>query len=286
MDWRKTEIIFIIAFLLLDIFLVVMFLNKQATNDPDKLGNDTLQDHLKTDNISYPKLSSKPVMGEIFTATQDAFSAKDVASLKDQNVFLVNNASEISSTLKTPIPADKDKETPELASFVKEKVYKGSSYKFWKYDKEENKLIYNQVIKGDMVLFDSGGQITFKLNNADEAVSYTQTYLGKQDDLQEKTNLMSSMDALEAIYQHGDLKTDSDIVKATFGYYTTVQLSSGDVYFPVWCFEVKHKGTTTYFLINAKDEQVINLNESRAQNPEETSMSESIQMSPETMMGN
>lgn len=263
-----------------------MFLNKQATNDPDKLGNDTLQEHLKTDNISYPKLSSKQVMGEIFTAAQDAFSAKDIASLKDQNITLVNNASEITSILKTPIPTDKQKETPELASFVREKVYKGSSYKFWKYDKEENRLIYNQVIKGDMVLFDSGGQLIFKLNGANEAVSYTQTYLGKQDDLQEKSNLMSSMDALDAVYQHGDLKTDSEVVKATFGYYTTVKLSSGNVYFPVWCFEVKHKDETTYFLINAKDEQVINLNESRSQDAETASMKESIRMIPKSVVDN
>ncbi|EUJ21816.1 hypothetical protein MAQA_00365 [Listeria aquatica FSL S10-1188] len=87
MDWRKTEIIFIIAFLLLDIFLGVMFLNKQATNDPDKLGNDTLQDHLKTDNITYPELSSKEVYGEVFTADKVTINEKDVSNLKNPNDF-------------------------------------------------------------------------------------------------------------------------------------------------------------------------------------------------------
>ncbi|EMG27401.1 hypothetical protein X560_2589 [Listeria fleischmannii 1991] len=276
MDWKKTEIIFIIAFLLLDIFLAVMLFNKQATNDPDKLGNDTLQEHLKTDNISYPKLSSKPVMGEIFTATQSAFSPKDIADLKDQSITLTNNSSKIQSVLKTPVIANKEKETPELASFIKEKVYKGSSYQFWKYDEENNELIYNQVVKDNMVLFDDGGKLLFHLNDANKVISYEQTYLGKQDDLQEKTNLMSEMDALEVIYQHGDLKTDSDVLNATFGYYTTVQLSSGDVYFPVWCFEVKHKKETNYFLVNAKDEQVINMNESRSLDTETTSMGKDI----------
>ncbi|MHC5252731.1 two-component system regulatory protein YycI [Listeria kieliensis] len=265
MDWRKTEIIFIVAFLLLDIFLGVMFLNKQATNDPDKLGNDTLQDHLKTDNISYPELSSKEVYGEVFTADKVTINEKDVSDLKNQTITLANNSTEIISTLQNPVKTDGKKESEEFKKFLKEDVYKGSSYQFWKYDEEKQELIYNQVIKGDMVLFDTAGQLVFKLNNDNEVVAYRQTVLGKQDDLQEKKNLLSSMDALEAVYQHGDLKTDSEITQVVFGYYTTVQLSSGDVYFPVWCFEVEHKGVTSYFLVNAKDEQVINLDETRQQ---------------------
>ncbi|EUJ33758.1 hypothetical protein MFLO_00940 [Listeria floridensis FSL S10-1187] len=273
MDWKKTEIIFIVAFLLLDIFLGIMFLNKQVTNDPDKLGNDTLQDHLKTDNITYPDLSSKSVYGEIFTANKVAFASKDLVDLKDQSIALYNNSTEIVSTLQNPVKTGKKGENPEFIKFLQENVYKGSTYEFWKYDETTHELIYNQVIKDDMVLFDNAGRIVFKLNNDEEVISYRQTYLGKQDDLQEKKNLLSSMDALEAVYQHGDLKPDSEITQAVFGYYTTVQLSSGDVYFPVWCFEVVHKKTTSYFLVNAKDEQVINLTETKKQEAEKAAAS-------------
>ncbi|WP_099225155.1 two-component system regulatory protein YycI [Listeria costaricensis] len=263
MDWKKTEIIFIIAFLILDIFLAFMFFNKQLTDDPDKLGTDTLQDHLKTDNISYPPsaLSTKKSQGAIFTAEQTAFVPKDLPNDDNQSFLIEENGSTIYATLKKPVKANKQGDSKEMAAFMKSNVYKGDSYKFWRYDKDSNQLIYNQVMKDEPVLMDKGGQITFQMNQQYEIVSYQQTILGKQDDLEDKAELISSMDALEAIYQHGDLKTDSEIKKVDFGYYTTVQLSSGDVYFPVWCFEIEHKGETNYILVNAKDEQVINMNE-------------------------
>lgn len=165
--------------------------------------------------------------------------------------------------MQTPVKAGKKGNNAELKKFMETEIYRGESYKFWNYDKKANTLTFNQLINNNMVLFDEAGQITFYLDNDDQVVSYEQTWMAKQDDLKEKTNLMSATDALEVIYQHGELKQDSDVVSATFGYYTTVQLPSGNVYFPVWCFEVVHADATSYVLVNAKDEQVINQSENQ-----------------------
>ncbi|WP_163651691.1 two-component system regulatory protein YycI [Listeria sp. PSOL-1] len=261
MDWRKAEIIFIITFLVLDIFLAIMVFNEQLTNDPDKLSKDTLQDHLKSDNIKYPEgLSNGKQTGEVFTAIQTTFDDKKIPSQDNQKITLSTDRQTLLSVLTSPIKVEKKGEQKELNKFIESSVFHGDEYRFWRYDKKHSEIIYNQVIKDQPVFFDSRGQIKLKLNKNNEVISYRQTFLEEQDNLETKKNLVSSLEALESVYQHGDLKSDSEVKRSYFGYYTTVQLSSGDVYFPVWCFEVNYKKTTNYYLVNAKDGQVINKN--------------------------
>ncbi|EJM9893212.1 two-component system regulatory protein YycI [Listeria monocytogenes] len=264
MDWRKTQMIFIVTLLILNVFLAVIFFNKQLSDDPDTLGNEMLEERLKADNISHPDLSTKPTSGSIFTTERAAFTTKDVSDLTGQAITLKDNNKQIYSVLQTPVKAGKKGSNPEFQKFMESDVYRGESYQFWNYDKDARTLTFNQLINNNMVLFDEAGQITFYLDQDDRVISYEQTWMSKQDDLKDKTNLMSATDALEAVYQHGELKQDSDVVSATFGYYTTVQLPSGNVYFPVWCFEVKHSGETNYVLVNAKDEQVINQSDNKS----------------------
>lgn len=49
MDWRKTEIIFIITFLLVDIFLGVVWFNKKLADNTDKLSSSSIQENLRND---------------------------------------------------------------------------------------------------------------------------------------------------------------------------------------------------------------------------------------------
>ncbi|MBC2034570.1 hypothetical protein HCA84_16545, partial [Listeria booriae] len=97
MDWRRTQMIFIVTLLILNVFLAVIYFNKQLSDDPDTIGNETLEERLKADNITYPNLSSKPTNGAIFTTERAAFTAKDVSDLSGQSITLKDNNKEIYS---------------------------------------------------------------------------------------------------------------------------------------------------------------------------------------------
>lgn len=105
MDWRKTQMIFIVTLLILNVFLAVIFFNKQLSDDPDTLGNETLEERLKADNISHPDLSTKPTSGSIFTTERAAFTTKDVSDLTGQAITLKDNNKQIYSVLQTPVKA-------------------------------------------------------------------------------------------------------------------------------------------------------------------------------------
>src|SRR6056297_2871852 len=53
LDWSKTKSIFIIVFLILDIFLLTLFINKYNESQYDFLGETKFEDRLQVDNIKY-----------------------------------------------------------------------------------------------------------------------------------------------------------------------------------------------------------------------------------------
>lgn len=274
MDWRKTEIIFIITFLLVDIFLGVVWFNKKLADNTDKLSSSSIQENLRNDHIKYPAdLSEKSASGAIFTAEPYIFQTKELKELKDQSLTIQNQGTILHSQLKKPIPVDPKKDNPDLKQFIENHVYKGKSYAFWKYDEQAHELVYYQVMHKSPILFEKNAYVRFYLNNDNEVTSYEQTLLEKQNDLKEKNDLISASVALESIYQHGKLQQKSEIKAITFGYYTTVKLSTGNVYFPVWCFEIENKNVTEFLLVNAEDNQIINVTDMEQKGLEETKAS-------------
>ncbi|MBC1457274.1 two-component system regulatory protein YycI [Listeria newyorkensis] len=264
MDWKKTETIFIIAFLILDIFLLVLFIDSRMSSSPTPLVSQTLEEKLKSENITYGKIPSNPEKGSYLTTEPIAFTQKDINDLKGQKISVLNADQRIYSVLTKPVKIDPDKYGADLMPFLKSDVFEGDRYTYWGYDAENREMTFNQKIDGRPVLFNTNGQIVFTLNKDNEVVSYRQTMLGDTQMFDEKDDVISGTDALEILHQHGDLQQNSKIVNTTLGYYNLVSLPSSDVYLPVWAFEVKHDKQTTFFLVNGLEGSVINTNDAQA----------------------
>lgn len=59
MEWNRTKTIFIIVFLILDIFLAFQYFDKRSNNQFPILEKSTLQEDMKADHISYGNLSKE-----------------------------------------------------------------------------------------------------------------------------------------------------------------------------------------------------------------------------------
>ncbi|MBC1575729.1 hypothetical protein HCJ46_00740 [Listeria booriae] len=269
MDWKKTETIFIIAFLILDIFLLVLFIDSRMASSPTPLVSQTLEEKLKSENITYGKIPSDAEKGSYLSTEPLAFTQKDINNLKGQKITLQNANQRIFSFLQKPVKIDPDKYGADLAPFLKSDVFKGDKYTYWSYDKDKMQMTFNQKIDSRPVLFNADGQIVFTLNKDNEVVSYVQTMLGDTQVFDKQDDVISGTDALEVLHQHGDLKQNSKIINTTLGYYNLVSLPSSDVYLPVWAFEVEHEKQTTYFLVNGLEGSVINTNDTQAVPSEE-----------------
>ncbi|TWM19770.1 Two-component system WalR/WalK regulatory protein YycI [Bacillus paralicheniformis] len=269
MEWNRTKTIFIIVFLILDIFLAFQYFDKRSNNQFPILEKSTLQEDMKADHISYGNLSKETSKGSSISAQKRVFKQSEIKSLKGQkpkalmNTAKNNALTEIEMEFETPIPLPKADMKTKAREIVNEEIIEGSKYKLWKVDKSGKQIVFFQTYNGNYIFQDRQnddntemGEVVLYLNNKNEVVSYKQSML--QDIKEVKTeSLISAVGAVEALYYPDYLKKYSKIKSAELGYFTQYPLASAQIFVPVWRIEVERKtdDKTIHeeFIVDARD---------------------------------
>lgn len=260
MDWSRIKTIFIISFLLLNIYLLHEFLKIRTDNQHEYATNPTLENRLKADKITYVELPKNYVKDTYLTAIPKVFSQEEVTKqegvlLKNQTVT-VKNGNYVESVLGTPLKVS-DKGSPaELEAFIKSNVLYGEQYRYWSRNADDQTITYYQQYKGKIFYSNFNGEITFSLNDDNKVVSYKQTYLEKIEELSDEERVLQPIKALETLYENGYLKYGTEIKKVEFGYYTLVHLTTSQVLTPAWHFVTAEEES---LFVNAFDGKVIQL---------------------------
>jgi regulatory protein YycI of two-component signal transduction system YycFG len=260
MDWSKTKSIFIIVFLVLDIFLLTIFMNKIRGSKLDALGQTTIEETIKAANIEYPpKLSEEPVKDAIISANTNKFTEEDIEKLDDQEVNAVNDNT-INSTLKEPVPISENFSPDDLKGFLKEHIVNGEQYSFWKFNKDDQTIVYFQTYKGRTIFNNSNGQLVLYLNTDREIVSYKQTLLKNLKELTGKKQLVTPFDALRFLVENNEIENGSKIVDVpSLGYSTFTPIDDYKVLAPTWHFIVEKDGKKEDLFINAVEAQIVEI---------------------------
>jgi len=269
MDWSRIKTIFIIAFLILDLFLLSQLMTK--TRQFEVKNDATLEENLKSDGIQYDGLPKEVVSDHYMSANTKIFTEDELTKIEDKTEYPEDGAS-IHVTLETPIVINEKQDFIELNDFVHSHVLHGDSYGFWNYDKEENTVTYYQKIDDKLLFMNRSAHLVFQINESGEAVSYDQTMLDLDtfEPISENEEVYPALRALETLYLKGVLKPDSKVIKSELGYYTLVNMEATQVLTPTWHFLVKNKdGTMENLLVNAFEGQII---QAQQQTNEKTKM--------------
>ncbi|HEY9577165.1 MAG TPA: two-component system regulatory protein YycI, partial [Pseudobacillus sp.] len=185
MDWSKTKTIFITVFLVLDMFLLAVFLNKHSASQFEFIKEASIEDKLKSYNIEYDKLPEEVSEETIITAKSKRFTKKEIGLLQNQNVVLLKEQKEqeeqtvLESYLQKPVKLG-EKKLDDLKAFVETNILFGDQYRYWGLNDEKDTAIFYQQYD-DKKLFEIS-RLEIKLNSNGEITSYRQTML---DDLEE-----------------------------------------------------------------------------------------------------
>ncbi|MBO0994871.1 two-component system regulatory protein YycI [Bacillus sp. SD088] len=258
MDWGKIKAIFIIAFLVLDVFLLTQLQVKREQYEVSTNTTATLAENLKADGVEYDELSEETVMDHYLSANTKTFTKEMFKDLKDQEIQL-NDGTAIHSQLAKPFLLESFEDPEALNEFVQENVVNGEQYAFWGYDEEDDSIIYFQEAEEDKFIFmNQSAQLTFHLNDDGAVVSYDQTMLDPIEPINdEEDEVLAPIRAIEALYHRGAL-TDSKIVgKVKLGYYTLVNMEATQVLTPTWHVIVEKDGERMDMLVNAYEGNVI-----------------------------
>lgn len=264
MQWSQIKTLFILSFLILNVYLLIQFLEKQDHGDYSLLEREesTIEEKLKSENIVIPKkLSEEQEKEPYLSVRQEAFEEEDIRQLNsfsNQNVTIINK-NFIFSIFEKPVKIpDDDQEVIE--GFVKKSFIHSDEYEFWDWNKEANVLILFQKQNQRPIYFNQGGIILVFLNDKNEMTFYTQTLLGEADPLQEKKKLFQPLDAIEALYNANELRPKEEVTKVQLGFHTRVPSADGvQVFVPAWKVTVNDE--RNYF-VNAIEGFVFSSDES------------------------
>ncbi|MED1865013.1 two-component system regulatory protein YycI [Fictibacillus nanhaiensis] len=271
MNWQRTKSIFILTFLVLNLFLGYQLYQKNDINNISRLTDQPLEERLANNEISLseklPKYKEKQTL---ISAQRYKFSEEEKKS-PAKNVSLDKEAStditlhyDLSKPMNLPKKDSKDL-ISELTQFAEENISRGKEYAFYEWDKENNTVWFTQVYQEKRIFYNPSnfgivadakdydvpnGMIRFKLDDKGNLTNLTQTYLfiTRQGAFQQ---IISPSKALEKLLE-SNLQKGDHIQKVELGHYSLVGEGEVQVYTPTWFIETKNG----QYLVNATDSSI------------------------------
>lgn len=247
MDFRRIKIIFILTFAALNIYLLSVLLEKNATTLSFGSESSTLniEEAMKADDISFPTLSTDQEKIPLLKTDKGLTLESDQSKLVSQTTVFEDGV--LFSTLSEPIPLEVDAEnlvvvdrTPITDFILQGNVLYGDEYTFLTYLPIRRQLVYAQVAN-NIPIGDSTGSITFNLNPDYEVISYEQTFAGAAEVQGNSRTVISQKRAVEALYLNNQIPANATVRTVQLTYYRTLSLSDMDIYSPMWYIELEIK---------------------------------------------
>lgn len=244
MDFRRIEWLFLVAFIVIDIFLFAAFqrdTNSQSDTASSRASNSdtTIVKEMRADNISFKSPSKKSTEGYYVATTNDDAIKGQLTSLSDQTVKY--NDDLITSTFKTPITGvDTQHPNHTLDTVVANAslILNGGEYKYSARLSSQNTVVYTQRV-ADGQIYSRYGQLRFSLTNDGSITGYTQGYLNDVSTLRERTAMISERKALIRLYQYNQIQNNTKVVWTKLAYTRYFTLKNSSVYIPTWVIAVK-----------------------------------------------
>lgn len=271
MNWSKTKTIFIICFLLLDIFLGYQLVLRQKIAD-DQVSNYTessFSQYLKTSKIkintplpdgnqSVTFLSGKYLdFGAIGNKDLKVALQQLSGSKKDpvQKFQIETPSTVIKSTFRTKVAVPQTQSDQQL--FLKQYVYQGDKYRFWSYDKAQHVYKFIQTYNGHPVFSVINKKLNTLILKTDDTgkwvTGYTQTFIIIKEEHQATLGIQP-MDAIQQLWDKNKIPIiDRPIIEQMeLGYISLSE--NGDVsqtlaYLPAWYIEVKTNHAIKHYFV-------------------------------------
>lgn len=260
MDWSKSKSIFIVVFLILDVFLYSLYLNRltEAKQVPI-LGEKNIEARLKDDNITYGVLPSNVEKAAYISGKVKNFEEEKIP-LQNVQKSTVANKNKLIVQLREPVKIPDTLEGTSFNEFLKQFIYNGTTYSLWKVDEENRRATFFQSVNNRTIYYNINAVLTVYWNEENEIVMYEQTILEKIEEYEEEEALLTPVQVIQALYAKGMLKPDSRITDMKLGYSTLIPLTQTQVFVPTWEVQVKtaDKSTEEYF-VNAVEGKVIDV---------------------------
>ncbi|PMD73816.1 two-component system regulatory protein YycI [Companilactobacillus nuruki] len=240
MDFKRIEVIFLIVFFSLDIFLFLSFRNSQQLVSSTSTNTSTVAEMRKR-NISFGSLDTKTGYAYYLGSRPDESLAQNVQKLRNQKAEYEDVNHSLTSTLSNPIAITSADKIKIMDKFIKKEsnVLFGKEYKYSPQLSTKSQIIYVEN-KSHGQIYDKTAQLAFTVSDG-EVVSYTQTYVKSMIILHERQTIKSEKDVITNLYANSEIPNNSKITYANLAYTKLLEAKDSTIYIPVWFVTIKNK---------------------------------------------
>lgn len=268
MDFKRIQIIFLITFVIIDIFLFSLFHQNQSVQNDSASSSDTsIISDMHNDQISFQRSpSGRKRTGYYISAKKTNGVHKRLRALEGQDVHYDNY--HLDSTFKRPIALN----TAHPHTTIDRLLHKpsmiayGDRYHYCSDLSDPDTLVYVQRTHNNGAyneFFSDTAEIKFHVVNH-LLNGYSQSYVNNIKNLREKSDTISAKRALTLLYQYNNIPNNTRIEWCHFAYTHLLSVKGNYVYIPTWVIAMKESGSDSvqYRDVNAFSGSIINTSSS------------------------
>lgn len=264
MNYKRIEWIFLIAFVLLNGYLIsILYANNKAASQVTTENNKQIETIMQRDNIRYRhKLSSKQQEGYYISADITNLADKKKTA-KEAEVQVRDNA--LIGTLKSPFEVAKQEAEESLAHFLKDNIVYGTEYTYLPEASKGNKALVCAQSYHGIPIYDMSAEVIFTKEktkeNQTKVISYQQRHVQDIKPMRDASPLISERDAVYTLYTNSRLSSGDVIEWIRLAYAKVLTRGQTVVYVPTWIVSVKsNNGVTEVEKVNAISNRIMNAN--------------------------
>jgi regulatory protein YycI of two-component signal transduction system YycFG len=252
MNWSQTKSIFIIVFLLLNIFLGFQLWEKQFKNlELAEMYESSLEEMLSVRNIAMEAdlSAEQPELGQLHVqhALQSDF-AEFIQEAGEQSFEYEEGVlrADVRNRYELNVPAETTFEAELFHNeWMQNYVFKYDEYAFDRFS--NGRIVFLQHYQS-LPIFT--GRLEFKVNDDQEINAFEQVHYHMISQGTEQ-QVLSSYSALRALLENQIIPANTTIVSVRLGYYGQIYEVESQVLTPSWRVRVEHGDNTLEFYVNA-----------------------------------
>lgn len=258
LDWNKTKTIFIVAFSVLNVFLYSLYLDRYTEEqNVQTMGETSIEDSLKIDNISYGELPEYNAEMSYVTADTAIFSKNELKKYDNQE-FTISEDTILTSELSKPFNIKNTKGDYQFDEFLADYVPYGKEYLLWEIIEENQFAIFFQKVDQYPIYFNYDAMLIVFWDEEGNITNYEQQRFGDFDSFNKKKDILSPLEVINTLYSRDYLKKGSTVTNVSLGYSTLITLTKTQVFAPTWRVRVELKeGEFEDHFVNAIEGKIV-----------------------------
>jgi regulatory protein YycI of two-component signal transduction system YycFG len=239
MQWGQIKLLFILSFLILDLFLLQQFLSKEAEDELGQISTvaESVETELQENDIEVKEGAipdDLPEASEIVSSSDNSFSDEIMSQIEEiddsnQQIEFDEDRQVVKVTLDEPVEVTEDTVQDKVDSLIPF----SSQYSYWGWNEEEGAAIYFQAVDNQTVYFNKRGSLLVNIKD-NEITGYVASLLSFSEDDSTVNEFSQSdvdlepLNAIRTLLENGLIQPGDEVTSMDIGYHTSFDLAPGE----------------------------------------------------------